>query len=82
MNNRLSGWPSCFPALDLQAKSNLILMKKHSLVTLIVLSFMNEFEISNEKVSVKAIQKGRNVSSYQKKFTSHTTQHVLNSLCL
>ena len=36
-----------FPALDPQPKSNLGLMKKRSLVAL-VLSFMNEFKISNE----------------------------------
>ena len=47
LNNRLSGLSLYFPTLDPQPKSSLVLTKKGSLVTF-VLSFMNEFEISNE----------------------------------
>ena len=44
---RFSDLSFYFPAIDPQPKSSLGLMKRCSLVTL-VLWFMNEFEISNE----------------------------------
>ena len=47
LNNRLSSLSSYFSALNPQPKYSSGLIKKRSLVTL-VLSFMNKFEISNE----------------------------------